>query len=758
LPKILGLFILILGNIFFENLLKAKYKAHEIKALTTSKRVVILTSVLILILLVSQSFSASNTHQSYQESLMDSVTDRILSDYQEYFTQLRLEIDLFQQKQLNAIEQLQEQGEKASKKDYMQVLKTLRSDIDNTRLFALIDPNGKGSLKHITGDFLPDCEEEISTTVHEGVQNKLFLHRSKTSMHFDLLQPLSIAGSENNFFFVAFNPDILTNLLKKYQLPHQQLFLMREDAPGEVELTTETSDNKYTKLITGSELKSFNFVKAIPNTRWQLAIRLSPEYSSSFFREGLIKAGLIWLLLSLFIYGFFRQQKHSLLKRSQVEQALAYVDNYDQLTGLANRVNFDRQLSEHIEANSQLIHNAINANTVGSNLSGVVMHIDLDKFQVINNSISYAIGDKFLHQISIRLKEFLPDSAIISRLGNDEFAVLLPDMLFNEAKDFAHRVRLEIQQIRISGFEKDTNITASIGVIILDNSIFDAQQVYSSLGQAVSLAKEKGRNRVQVYQSDDEQLVLHAKEMEAVHDVTDAIKENRLLLYRQEIKSLNEQKSSHYEVLVRMRSEQGALVPPIHFIPAAEKYGLIRQIDHWVIENTFKKIAMSAEDNSTYSINLSGVTLADRDTYEQVINLFEQYQIQTQRICFEVTETSAITHLESALYFINKMRSYGCSFSLDDFGSGLSSFSYLQKLPVDVIKIDGIFVKDMDSNDINRVFVENIKRTADAMNKKTVAEFVENEVIEKMLIDIGIDFGQGYHIHKPEPWYELSKA
>jgi len=689
---------------------------------------------------------------------MDSVTDRILSDYQEYFTQLRLEIDLFQQKQLNAIEQLQKQGEKASKQDYMQVLTTLRSDIDNTRLFALIDPSGKGSLKHITGDFLPDCEEEIAATVHEGVQNKLFLHRSKTSMHFDLLQPLSTAKSDNSFFFVAFNPDILTNLLKKYQLPHQQLFLMRADAPGEVELTTETIDSKYTKLITGSELNSFNFVKAIPNTRWQLAIRLSPEYSSNLFREGLIKAGLIWLLLSLFIYGFFRQQKHSLLKHSQVEQALAYVDNYDQLTGLANRVNFDRQLSEHIEVNSLLAHNAINANAVAKNLSGVVMHIDLDKFQVINNSISYAMGDKFLHQISISLKAFLPDSAIVSRLGNDEFAVLLPDMLFSEAKDFAHRIRLEIQTIRIRELEQDTNITASIGVIILDNSIFDAQQVYSSLGQAVSLAKEKGRNRVQVYQSDDEQLVLHAKEMEAVHDVANALKENRLLLYRQEIKSLSEQQCSHYEVLVRMRSEQGALVPPNNFIPAAEKYGLIRQIDHWVIENTFKKIAMSPEDDSSYSINLSGITLADRDTYDQVINLFEQYQVPTERICFEVTETSAITHLESALYFINKMRSYGCSFSLDDFGSGLSSFSYLQKLPVDVIKIDGIFVKDMDTNDINRVFVENIKRTAQAMNKKTVAEFVENAVIEKMLTEIGIDYGQGYHIHKPEPWYEASKA
>ena len=727
------------------------------KPLKTSTAVVILTSFVILILLVSQAFSANKIHHSYQESLMNSVTNSILSDYQEYFTLLRLEIDLFQQKQLNAIEALENKADKVSKEEYMQVLTSLKSDIDNTRLFALIDQKGQGSLKHITGDFLPDCENEIATTVAEGVQNKLFLHRSKSSIHFDLLQPLATPSGEASFFFVAFNPDILTDILKKYQLPHQQLFLMRSDLPGEVELTTEKYDSKYNELILGEELKAFNLVKAIPNTRWQLAIRLSPKYSNDLYREGLIKALLIWALLTLFIYIFYRQRKRILQKQQQVEQALAYVDNYDQLTGLANRVNFDRQLIEHIEANQLLAHNSINANTVVNKQAGVVMHIDLDKFQVINNSASYAIGDRFLHQISINLRAFIPAGAIMSRLGNDEFAVLFPELLFTEAKDFAHKIRLEVQKVRIPEYQQDTNITASIGVITLDNSIFDAQQVYSSLGQAVSIAKEKGRNRVQVYQSDDEQLVLHAKEMEAVHDIADALKVNRLLLYRQKIKSLKPNHLSHYEVLVRMKSPQGILVPPNHFIPAAEKYGLIRQIDQWVIEHTFKMITLTPEDTSRYSINLSGVTIADRDIYSQVIKLFEQYQVSAQRICFEITETSAISHIDSALYFINKMKDFGCSFSLDDFGSGLSSFSYLQKLPVEIIKIDGAFVQDMDTNDINRVFVENIKRTADAMNKKTVAEFVENSAIEEMLVDIGIDYGQGYHIHKPEPWYEVGK-
>ncbi|QBG35462.1 putative bifunctional diguanylate cyclase/phosphodiesterase [Litorilituus sediminis] len=713
------------------------------KELNTSKRVVILTSIVILILLVWQAYSASKIHQSYQESLMDSITDRILSDYQEYFTQLRLEIDLFQQKQFNAIKQLQQQGSTANKDDYMAVLNQLRSDIKNTRLFALIDAQGEGSLAHITGNFLPDCEAEIASMLASGVQTQLFLHRSKSSIHFDLLQPLSTNLTEQNYLFVAFNPDVLIELLAKYQLPHQQLFLMRADNPREIELTTGHDNSKYASLLLqGDEYSSFSFVKPIPNTRWQLAIRLSPQYSSNLHQQGLLKAIVLWLALTLLIYGFYRQQKLGFKKHQKVKSALAFVDNHDRLTGLANRANFDRQLTEHIN------------NKQPDNNSGVVMHIDLDKFQVINNSFGYGIGDKFLHKISLMLREFIPDNATVSRLGNDEFAILLPTLPREEVNTYAETLCLLVQKVRLDELKSESNVTASIGVIILDESVFDAKQVFSSLGQAVSLAKEKGRNRVQIYQSDDLQLVQHAKEMEAVHEVAEAIKADRLILYRQRLKSLQGEETDHFEILVRMRSACGNIVAPNEFIPAAEKYGMIRKIDYWVIENTFKKIASLPSEHSVYSINLSGLTLADKDIFAQISVLFSRYQIAPERICFEITETSAISHLASALHFIEQMIEFGCSFSLDDFGSGLSSFSYLQKLPVDTIKIDGVFVRDMDTNKVNRIFVENIKRTASAMHKKTVAEFVENADIERILTEIGIDYGQGYHIHKPEPWYE----
>jgi len=679
---------------------------------------------------------------------MDTVTDRILSDYQEYFTQLRLEIDLFQQKQLNAISSLQENGNKASSKQYMEVLNSLRIEISHTRLFALIDEQGNGSLKHITGDFLPACEEEISSTVTAGSQESLFLHRSGKSVHFDLLQPLSTSNGKGKYFFVAFNPDVLNNLLSKYQLPHQQLFLMRADNIGEIELTTESLD--YTSMLIGSaELDKFSFVKAIPNTRWQLTIRLSPEYSTSLYQQGLLKALVIWLVLTLLIYAFYRLQKIRTQSHYKIEQELAFKQNHDPLTGLVNRVCFEVSLKEKIEYHQQnpLIDR------------GVVFHIDIDKFQVINNSFGYAIGDSYLHKVSVGLKEFLPENAIVSRLGSDEFAILLPMLTFSQAKSYAHEIRLFFKNISISTLNEETSLTASIGAVIIDDSQLATEQVFSSLSQAVSLAKEKGRNRVQIYQSDDKQLIHHAKEMMAIHEVSSALQESRLVLYRQKIKALSGRQTAHFEILVRMISPEGILIPPNNFIPAAEKYGLICQIDHWVIENTFKAMAERASDIETcYSINLSGATLADRDIFDQVVVLFERYKIAPQRICFEITETSAITHLKSALHFMDNMIAFGCSFSLDDFGSGLSSFSYLQQLPVSIIKIDGAFVRDIDTNEVNRIFVENIKRSANAMNKKIVAEFVENAEIESLLTEIGIDYGQGYHIHKPEFWYSKVKA
>jgi len=718
-----------------------EYRAQREQKL--SRRLFVFTSLMFLGLLLWQSISSSQLHKSYQQSLMKAVTENIRNDYQRYFNELRVEIDAFQQKYRHEISQLNISADKASEADYMQVFEPLLSSIDHSRLFAIIDENGGGVLKHITGNFLPSCEKEITSTINQQKQERLFLHRSKSSVHFDLLQPLVTSEDAKRFFFVAFNPDVLQELLIKYQLPHQQLFLMRTDKVGKIELTTEHSYQKM--MMSVDEIDSFSYSTTIADTRWKLAIRLDEKYNTEIFIQGIVKAFLIWLVLTFFMFAFHRIEKKRLKKHDVLRQALAYKDNYDSLTGLDNRSSFHKHLMQSISKNLPQ--------------QGVAFHIDIDQFQVINNTYGYATGDKYLSQLSISLKEFLPHNAIISRLANDEFAILLPELSYNDTKSYAHEIRKFISQMHISQLPQDITITASVGAVVLDAKQLNSEQVLASLAQAVSLAKQKGRNRVQLYQSDDKLLTQHAQEMASIHDLALALENNRLVLYRQEIIALQDhnEDNQHFEILVRMKTTDGELKAPSYFIPAAEKYGLIKQLDRWVIETTFKAISENEADTNDYSINLSGLTLADRDIYDYVKLMFKKHQVSPKRICFEITETYAITHLKSALHFITQMKELGCFFSLDDFGSGLSSFSYLQKLPVDIIKIDGHFVHDIHQNKVNRIFVENIQRTAVAMGKRTVAEFIESEEIANILIDIGISYGQGYHLHKPEFWFELKQ-
>jgi diguanylate cyclase (GGDEF)-like protein len=716
--------------------------------LTSSKRLVWFTSALLLFLLLWQTYSSSKEHYNYQLNLMDSVTENILSDYLDYLAQLRLEIDLFQQKNIILINQLQGAKEKADTETYMALLTILKKEISNTRLFAFIDDVGHGNLSHITGDFLPSCKEEIASTIENGEQDRLFLHYSKKSVHFDLLQPL-LVEDDKSYLFVAFNPDILQSLLNKYQLPHQQLFLMRTDKNRKIELSSQNVTNEYPKLImTSEDYNNFSYIKKIPKTRWQLAIKLDESYNKNLIFKGLLKAILIWLTLSLFIYLFYRVQKIRISKQLEMKTQISYNNNFDHLTGLNNRQYFIQCLDNVIEKKHQTAITDI----------GVAFHIDLDKFQIINNNLGYAFGDKFLNYISYSLLDFLSEPIIISRLGNDEFALLHTQLPHKEAENFANEIKLFFSKLNFNSFDKNATITASIGVVKLDCYQQDCEQVFSSLAQAVHLAKEKGRNRYQLYQSNDLQLIEHADAMNAVHDVAWALKKNSFVLYRQEIRSLYDKSNKHYEVLIRLKSENGKLISPALFIHASEKYGLITQLDFWVIERTFCAISelehqLPIEKQAQYSINLSGITLTDPLLFDFINEKMKFYNINANKIAFEITETSAISHIKSALEFMNKINLLGCQFSLDDFGSGFSSFSYLQKLPINVIKIDGMFVRDINTNEINSVFVENIQRTAKIMGKKTVAEYVENEMILKKLNEIGVDYVQGYHIHKPEPWF-----
>jgi EAL domain-containing protein (putative c-di-GMP-specific phosphodiesterase class I) len=299
--------------------------------------------------------------------------------------------------------------------------------------------------------------------------------------------------------------------------------------------------------------------------------------------------------------------------------------------------------------------------------------------------------------------------------------------------------------------------TVSIGLVHISQSPTTLETSLRAADMACYMAKEKGRNRVQVYHTDDSELSLRFGEMAWVQRLHVALEDNRFCLYSQEISPLGHTDggNGHIEILLRLHDEAGRIILPDSFIPAAERYGLMTSLDRWVVENVFKIIAGCMHERAgrpmaMCAINLSGITIGDDDFLGFLREKFEAYSIPPEMICFEITETSAIANLGSAIRFINELKALGCHFSLDDFCAGMSSFAYLKHLPVDFLKIDGSFVKDMLDDPINRAMVEVINHIGHVMGKRTIAEFVETPQIEQALLEIGVDYAQGYLIERPQ--------
>ncbi|MCV2886228.1 bifunctional diguanylate cyclase/phosphodiesterase [Aestuariibacter sp. AA17] len=707
------------------------------------KRIIFVASSAILLLLLWQVFTSYTLHKRYQETLTEAVADKVITEYQGYIHQLRLEMDLFQNRESEALFTLYSQGKESQKEAYLSVLEKLRAEMKHVRLFSVVNEKGDAYFSHITGDFMPSCKEEVADTLRNGKQERLFLHQGKNSSHFDLLQPVRFATTESEFFFVAFDVDVLKRSLERAQLPHQELFLLRQDKQGHVELTS-VSDIDTSRELSQSEIDQFETVKPIPMTRWQIAVRLDAAYNERLWRDNLTSAVITWLLLTLLMAGFYLLQRSRTERFSQIAEMYEQNAKHDALTALVNRAYFEKAL-EMFLANRKDFS------------TGVVLQIDIDQFQLINNSYGYTFGDMLLAQFAESLTNALPAEVIVSRLGNDEFAVILPELHHADASGFIEELRRYIEDLELEQNEELITVTACIGAVNLTKQHTNCERVLLSLGQAVSTAKSKGRNRAQLYQSNDSQLQVHAQQMDVINKVEMALRQHRFVLYRQRIAPLkkNQERAAEcYEVLVRMFDENGILVPPNEFIPVAEQYGMISQIDLWVIETTCQAISLEGESASTrYSINLSGKTLANPELARLIKRLFKQYEITPSRVCFEITETAAIGNFDVALAFITSMKAEGCRFYLDDFGSGMSTFAYLKKLPVDTIKIDGSLIVNLHQDEVSRALVESIQRMATVTGKTTVAEWVENAEAAELLREMGVAYAQGYYVHKPEHWY-----
>ncbi len=427
----------------------------------------------------------------------------------------------------------------------------------------------------------------------------------------------------------------------------------------------------------------------------------------------------------------------------ELSEQLSYQANHDALTGLVNRRAFEQRLQKVLETGNQ------------GRTGHAICYLDLDQFKIINDTCGHVAGDELLRQLGSLLPKHVRKNDTLARLGGDEFGVLLENCSLQQAYRVADELRKTIEEFRFVWEDKSFNVGASIGLVPVTGEGQTIGTVLAAADAACYAAKDSGRNRIHVYHEADTELVARKGEMQWVTRTQQALNEDRFCLYYQRIElTRGTSPRLHYEVLLRMLDENGGIILPGAFLPAAERYNLMPRLDRWVVRETLSRLGAHPQhlaELSECAINLSGLSLADEGFADFVMEALRSSAVPAEKICFEITETAAISNLASARRFLKTLKALGCRFALDDFGSGLSSFAYLKTLPVDYLKIDGVFIKDVVDDPIDLAMVRSINDIGHVMGKKTIAEFVESRQIRECLEALGVDYLQGYHIARPRP-------
>ncbi|MEN8180514.1 MAG: EAL domain-containing protein [Pseudomonadota bacterium] len=422
----------------------------------------------------------------------------------------------------------------------------------------------------------------------------------------------------------------------------------------------------------------------------------------------------------------------------RMHNQISWQATHDTLTGLINRIEFENRLLTSIEhAHSDQANHAL-------------MYIDLDQFKVVNDTCGHIAGDELLRQIANILTETARRTDMVARLGGDEFAILLEYCPTTQAIAIAEEIRTTLRNHRFTWDEKPFTVGASIGVVAFDESYSNLTEILSAADSACYAAKEAGRNRVHLYAEDDQAIEERYGEMQWVSRLRHALDEQRFVLFCQQIIQVESPlvNEDHIEILLRLEETDGQLAPPGAFIPAAERYGIMVELDRFVIKEALNWLE-THQINGFVSINLSAQSITDPTFLNELLDLIISSSFHPSCLLFEVTETATITNLNKAHHFIEQLKAIGCRFALDDFGSGMSSFGYLKHLPVDFIKIDGAFVRDIVSDPIDLSMVKAINEVAHNMGMQTIAEYVEDYHTLEILKDIGVDYAQGYGIAQP---------
>jgi len=429
-----------------------------------------------------------------------------------------------------------------------------------------------------------------------------------------------------------------------------------------------------------------------------------------------------------------------------MEREMTYLASHDALTGLLNRREFEIRLKRAIRsARGERRH--------------ALLYLDLDQFKVVNDTCGHLAGDEMLRQMTALLRSRVRRSDLLARLGGDEFGVLLEDCPPPQARQIAEQMRRTVREFRFSWRGQVFEAGVSIGLVPITADSGDLSHVLAAADAACYVAKDGGRNRVHEYETDDTAVSERYGEMQWIHRIHGAFEDRRFRLYYQPIQPLatgpGRDAGMLCEIFLRMLDKSGELVAPAAFICAAERYHLIDSLDRWVVATAFRALAEAQRRECArpvhFAINLSGQTLSEESFLEFVVQELHASGVDSRRICFEITETAAISKLDGAMRFITALKAKGCRFVLDDFGSGLSSFAYLRDLPVDFLKIDGEFVQGMVGDRVKRALVESIHQIGNVMGIQTIAECVESRETLEALQRIGVDYAQGFFLARPQP-------
>lgn len=501
---------------------------------------------------------------------------------------------------------------------------------------------------------------------------------------------------------------------------------------------------QYLGIESSAELFRDQFQQVLAGQSVQFELEIAPLHAEPRWTEiSMNRVGIDELM----VIGVMRD----ITERKHLIETMRHYASHDDLTGLFNRREFQHQLNTLFEDTD---HNA---------LPHVLMYIDLDQFKIVNDTCGHQAGDELMRQVAAHIKSNVPSGNTLARLGGDEFGVLIRYCGIDHALAVAEAIRDRISAFEFHWKDRTFRISTCIGVCVIDDRHESPEAVMSAADAACYVAKDKGRNRVQLYFGGDD-CTRKRTEMAWIPRIEQAIREDRLELHYQKIIALDapgRESCAYIEMLLRMIDESGNLITPSAFFPAAEHYSMMPAIDRWVVEQLLIKQPhrwmelgnQAATGNSGpvhCGINLSGASINDDEFMAFLNDTLNKTRVPHSAICFEITETVAISNLARATEVMSKLKEKGCRFALDDFGKGMSSFGYLRSLPVDYLKIDGALISSIMEDNIALTMVEAISHIAHAMEIETIAEFVENDEVLNRLRAIGVDYAQGIGIHSPE--------